>query len=149
MVRTRRISRSQRSRGITMIETLIATVIVTVAMLGAVGIFMSVATLSANTAQASTAETIARRAIEEAKNLGFANLPEGSTTRYFDINGAGGATSTSPTDRFKVVTTVSSDVISGGVVDKTALRTVIVTVISTTDNKTLETTGTYFAWGGP
>jgi Tfp pilus assembly protein PilV len=132
-----------------MIETLVATVIVTVAMLGSVGIFMSTATLTSRTTEASIAATLARRGIEEAKNLGFANIPEGSTVRYYDVNGLGGATSTSTTDRYKVVTSVTSDSITGGVVAQTALRTVIVTVQRKADNSTLETTGTYFAWGGP
>jgi type II secretory pathway pseudopilin PulG len=132
-----------------MIETLVATAIITVAMLGSVGVFMGTATLTARTTEAATAATLARRGIEEAKNLGFANLVEGSTVRYYDVNGGGGAFTTATTDRFKVTTTVTSSSITNGVVDQMALRTAIVTVRRKSDNTLLETTGTYFSWGGP
>jgi len=56
--------RSWRRRGLTMIETLVATLIITVSMLGAVGVFFSATTLTGLTSQASTAASLAREAIE-------------------------------------------------------------------------------------
>lgn len=132
-----------------MVETLVATAIVTVAMMGSVGIFFSVSNLSDKTAEGSVVSSLVRRTIEEAKNKGFANLPEGTTTKYDDMYGAGDHTTKTAADRYMVTMSVTSDVITAGVPDKTALRTVIVTVKRVSDNSTLETTGTYLAWGGP
>lgn len=140
----------RRQRGLTYIETLVATAIVTVTMLGTVGILVNVGTLTSRTSERSTAMSLARRGIEEAKDLGFANLAEGTITRYYDVNGSGGLTTATPsTDQFKVATAVSSDALSGGVPTQTALRTVTVTVSRASDNTVLEKTGTYLAWGGP
>jgi len=140
----------RRQRGLTYLETLVATAIVTVTMLGTVGILLNVGTLTDRTSERSTAMSLARRGIEEAKSLGFANLAEGTITRYYDVNGSGGlTTTTTSTDRFKVATAVTSDALTSGVPTQTALRTVIVTVYRSKDNAVLETTGTYLAWGGP
>jgi len=139
----------RRQRGLTYLETLVAATIVTVTMMGTVGIFFGVGNITNRTSEQSTAISLARRGIEEAKGLGFINLAEGTITRYYDVNGNGGATTTGSTDRFKVSTAVTSDALSGGVPTQTALRTVIVTVYRSGDNSVLETTGTYLAWGGP
>lgn len=132
-----------------MVETLVAATIVTVAMMGSVGIFFSVSNLSDRTAEGSVVSSLVRRTIEEAKNKGFANLPEGTTIKYDDVYGTGDRTTKTAADRYSVTTSVTSDIITGGSPDKTALRTVIVTIKRLSDNTTLETTGTYLAWGGP
>ncbi|WP_227625047.1 hypothetical protein [Fimbriimonas ginsengisoli] len=132
-----------------MIETLVATLIVTVAMLGSVGIFMTVSNLTARVSEDSAAQMLCRRGIEEAKNLGFANLAEGSTTRYYDQNCAGGSTTTSSTDRYRVTTTVSSNLFVDTSVSEKALRTVTVVVSLAPNGAEKGRSVTYLAWGGP
>lgn len=130
-----------------MIETLVATMIVTVAMMGIVGIFWGVSNLTRQTAMASVSQSLARRGIEEAKNKGFANLSNGTTVLYYDQNGTGGVTTKTNSHRYSVSTVVTTTPDASGDADK-ALKTVVVTVRRLADNVTLESTGTYLAWGG-
>lgn len=137
-----------------MIDTLIATLIVTVGMLGAVGIFFSATTMSNNSAQNSTAASLARLSIEQAKSQGFFWCTtiqtgvgcDGTTTAYYDVSG--NSVGSSSASFFTVTTTVSSSSLTNLVPDNSALRTATVTVKRTADLKVLETTATYLTWGG-
>lgn len=130
-----------------MIETLVATTIITTSLFGAMSVFLGVSNLTRVTAQSSVAASLARRGIEEAKNKGFANLTDGTTTQYFDKDGA--TVGASVNTGYAATTVISTDIVTSGVPDKTALRTVVVTVKRSSDNTVLETAGTYLAWGGP
>ncbi|RYG32222.1 type II secretion system protein [bacterium] len=137
--------RRSRRRGITLIETMAAALIVTISMTGTVAVFFAVSTMTNRTSQSSVAVSIARRRIEEVRKLGFrtADLPDGTTTLYYDMNGNGGVTTKTSAHAFSATTVVSTDGTGNA-----ALRTVIVTIRRLSDNAVIETTGTYLAWGG-
>jgi Tfp pilus assembly protein PilV len=140
---------SRLRRGVTLVETLIASLIVTITLFGAVALFGAAYTQNNLTAEDSIAAAIAKREIEEAKNLGFLNLPEGETTSYFDAYGEGGGTTKLATSVYAATLDVDSTALSGSAPTTAALRVVTVTVKRASDNAVLETTGTYLAWGGP
>lgn len=143
----RTIKRRRSERGLAMMDTLAASLIITVAMVGSVGVFFNVLNLTQRTVEASTASNLARRTIEDAKVLGFDDLADGSTTRYYNTNG--GVLSNSTGASFKVTQTVTTDTYdSDGTPADSALRTLLVTVQRQSDSTTLETTATYLAKGG-
>jgi len=130
-----------------MMDVLAATLIITVAMVGSIGVFFNVMTLTSRTVEASTASNLARRTVEDAKILGFDDLPDGTTTKYYSLSGA--ALSSSTGASFKVVMAVTTDVFdSDGTPSDKALRSMLVTVTRQSDSTVLETTGTYLAKGG-
>lgn len=139
-------------RAIALVEVLAAVLITSVTVLGAVGLYAGISHMTQNTNDDSTAESLCRRGVEEAKSPGFANLVDGTTVKYYDENGGGGSTTKSSTSRFSVTTTVSSDLIekngSSVCASADALRTLTVVVRRLTDNSVLEQTATYLARGG-
>jgi type II secretory pathway pseudopilin PulG len=151
--------KNRRRKGITIIDTLVAVLIMTVAMVGSIGIFFAASTMTTNTETNTLAESLARWSIEQAKSQGFDwcststagtenSAPcDGTTTAYYNNLGAALPNSTGAV--FSVTTTVASNPApSGGVVSQSALRTVTVTVNDTATGKTLLTTATYLTWGG-
>jgi len=137
-----------------MIETLVAVMIISISMVGAIGIFFSALTINNWTAQRSVAASLAREAIEQAKSQGFywCTTPQtgvgcdGTVTTYFDKNGS--LLGSSAGARYTVVMTVSSSSLTNGIPDNSALRTVSVSVTRTIDNAALESSQTYLTWGG-
>jgi len=148
-----RITKTSRRRGITLIDTLVATMIVTVAMVGSVGIFMASSNMTNNVVVNTVGASLARRGIEEARSQGFVwcttdngAVPcDGTTTAYYDNHGQVLANSTG--SAYTVTTSVTSSSLTSGVPDSTSLRTVIVTVKNAAGS-TLYTTGSYLTWGG-
>jgi len=147
-----RTTRLRRLRGLTLIETMVATMIITVAMIGSLGIFMSAQNMAGETSDNSVAESLVRGAVEAARSQGFywcttpGSTPcDGSTTAYYD---ASGNSTTAASAKFTVVTTVASSSLTSGVPDNTALRTITVKVTRKSSGAVLETSGSYLAWGG-
>ena len=139
--------RKRSRRGLAMMDVLAATLIITVTMIGTLGIFFRILNLTSRTVEASTASNLARRTVEDAKVQGFDDLPDGTTTKYYNLSGASLSSSTGST--FKVVMVVATDVYDpDGTPSDKALRSILVTVSRQSDSTALETTGTYLAKGG-
>lgn len=140
-------------RGITLIEVLIGSFILVIAMMGTVSMMLALNGLSLQNSQRSAAVSIARRAIEAVHNQGYTKATEGTTTTYYDVYGNGGSASKVSTDRYSVATTVLTNPSFTGAWSASTypdrLRSVKVVVSRISDGKVLETTGTYLALGGP
>ncbi len=147
-----RITKNRR-RGITLIETLAATLIVSVAVFGSISIFYTATNMTGNTARSSIAESLVREAVEQVHNQGFqwctnssSSSPcDGTVTAYFDANGE---PTVAASAKYTVVTTVVSSALTSGVPNNTALRTVTVTASNSTSGAVYDTSGTYLTWGG-
>lgn len=148
-----RLRHATRLRGITLIDTLVATIIMTIAMFGSIGIFYTTTNMAGKTAENSVAESLIRAAVETARGQGFTwcntagtSAPcDGSSTAYYDQNGEPTTVSLA---HFTVVTSVVSSSLTSGVPNSNALRTLTVTVTRTKDSTVLETSGSYLTWGG-
>lgn len=93
---------ARREQGVTLLETLIATTIVTLIILGAGAIFFHSINVQRNAERISFANNLARQQIELTKARGYANITVG-TTAY-----------NTPDGQFRVTTTVTNDLDSLG-----------------------------------
>ena len=132
----------------TLIEVLVASTIVGTCIAAMVSMWSFAFGLTAKADRESVGYSIGRRALEEVKQTGFQDTAEGTTTVYYDSTGGSRATTATASHTFAVTTVVSSDVITSGVVQSTALRTVTITVISRSTNTTAYTCTTYLARAG-
>ncbi|MCW5943382.1 MAG: type II secretion system protein [Fimbriimonadaceae bacterium] len=80
-------TKSRRRRGATIIEGLVAAVVLALSLAGMVSMWSFTVQASSSTDRLGVSYTLARQVMEQAKILGFQNLPEGVTTTYFDANG--------------------------------------------------------------
>ena len=104
-----------RTRGITFIEVLVASLLASIAIMGIVQLWTFSYNMTASTDSEGVAYNLARQALEAARQAGHTYLSEGSTVDYYDkdgnlLNSADGA-------RYNVTTTVDSDIFvtdSGG-----------------------------------
>ncbi len=105
-------------------------------------------TLVQKTGDEGVAYNLARASVEDAREQGFTNLTEGTTTTYYNTVGKS-PTSTPATTGFKVVRSVVSDKISSGGPAPDAIRTVTVLVyLLPTTSATIEQSGTYLVRSG-
>jgi prepilin-type N-terminal cleavage/methylation domain-containing protein len=139
---------SSRQRGFTLIEVLVASVVVGVCLAGIVSMWSFAFTLGAKSTSKTTGYSIGRRALEEVKQTGFQDTTEGTTTVYYDSSGGSKSTALASNHAFTVTTVVSTDVMNGSVPASSALRTVTVTVTQRSTGTTVFTSSTYLARAG-
>jgi Tfp pilus assembly protein PilV len=116
-------------KGITMMEVLVAGVVLITCVVALVQFMYVNFALTGQAEDISSAYSMARTAIETVRQQGFSNAPEGSSTVYYD----GSATFPPSTSQvsssvFSCNTNIVSDIFSGSNPAPTALRTVTVTV---------------------
>lgn len=137
--------------GATMLEALVAAIIIGVAIMGLMSLWSFSAALSAKVDRDSIGYNLARRGLEKARAAGFALMPEGNTVYYYDLNG-NSESAVNSNHRYRVTITVTSDRTASqqGVpeVSSDALRTVVVTVVDLSSSATVETAGTTLVRGG-
>jgi len=131
-------------RGLTLIELLVALLLLAVAISGLAGLWSFGFNTTRRSQDTGVAYNIARREIEKARNLGFMILPETTTTITYD--GLGNPTTVSP--HFTVPTAMHTIPDAQGHINTTCLRQFTVRVISGHDSATLFETTTYFTRGG-
>lgn len=135
----------------TLIEALVAAVIISVALMGLMGLWSFSTALTVKVDRDSIAYNLARRGLEKARAAGFGLLPEGTSNFYYDHNGENEAL-VNANHRYRLTITVVSDRMASqqGVpqVSSDALRSVVVTVIDLSTNLTIETAGTTLVRGG-
>lgn len=145
--------RRRRRRGVTIVEVLVALVILAVSLASMATMWYVSYHMSAGTDTQGIAYAVGRHALEEVKQTGFRYAPEGTTTLYYDISGANESTVGTSACVYRVTTTITSDrfdTSSTGiqVPADDALRTVVVTVTYLPTNQTAYQTGTLLVRSG-
>ena len=144
-------TRSRSKSGFSFVETLVATLILMVGIVGLMTAVASVFQMTRSVDRTGMATEILRKSIETTRSLGFNNATEGATTAYYDVNGV--LLFTRNGAAYEVVTTVTSDefqISQGGatVPGDYALRRVVVAVSKYGENTPITTSGTYLVRGG-
>jgi prepilin-type N-terminal cleavage/methylation domain-containing protein len=140
--------RRSHGKGFTLIEVLAASVIVGTCLAAVVSMWAVAFTLSTNADHKSVGYNLGRRALEEAKQTGFQDTAEGTTTNYYDATGGSRSATRTSAHSYSVAVTVSTDSISGGVPAPAALRTVSITVRFLRPDTTVYQCSTYLARAG-
>lgn len=148
-----------RTRGITFIEVLVASLLASIAIMGIVQLWTFSYNMTASTDSEGVGYNLARQALEAARQAGHTYLSEGSTIQYYDkdgnlLNNETGA-------KYKVTTTVESDIFvtdSNGnpILDdgghkqaaENSLRTVTASVVDLTSGQVVQTSGCELARRG-
>ena len=123
-------SHNRKHRGITMVEALVAGLVLATCVVGLVQFMYVNYQLTAKAEDISAGYSIGRSAVETVRELGFTNAAEGGTTTYFDQYATFPPKSTTKVGSsiYSCVTTVTSDTFNGANPATTALRTVTITV---------------------
>ncbi len=139
--------------GVTFIESLVAVIIIGVALFGMVNLFGFSMTMTQKTTNAGLAYAVARDTVEQIRAQGFYHAgpsgQDGTSTVYYSSTGVG-PSNTQGSNEFKVVTVITSDKtlsVAPFFADD-AIRTVTVTVTDLTKNAVVYTTGTMLARAG-
>lgn len=115
-------------RGFTLIEALVASLIVSVSLMALVTLWRFGFDLTAKTDNLGVAYNIARHEMERVKLQGFDNAQDGATTTYYTAQGAAVMTAGAGTTyRFQATTTVTT---YGAYSSYDATRSVTITVVS-------------------
>jgi prepilin-type N-terminal cleavage/methylation domain-containing protein len=144
----RRRGRRERSGGFTLIEVLVASVIVGTCIAAVVTMWAVAFKLSSSADRTSVAYSIGRRALEEVKETGFQDSTEGTSTLYYDPQGANRSATRTSVHCYAVVTSVATDVMNGSAPAAAALRTITVTVRFLNPDSTVYQCSTYLARAG-
>src|SRR5688572_27251498 len=117
-------------RGMTLIESLVASIIIAVCIMGVVSLWGFTMNMTSNTDERAVGYNLVRRALEKAKSQGFVSAPEGTAVLYYDAAG-GGESGTRGSLKFSVTTVVTSSLFEtqNGVTRPAdnAIRTVVAT----------------------
>ena len=138
-------------RGAGYIEVMVSSMILALSLLAALSLYGFSMNLIDKTGDEGVAYNIARKSLENARQLGFsgANLPDGTTTRYYDSLGNNEAGSDFSTSRFRSVRTVLSDKVnSAGLPAPNAIRSVVIEVYYSKGGSLVERTGTLLVRSG-
>lgn len=144
----RRVSSRSRRRAFTLIEVLIASVVVGVCIAAIVSMWSFAFGLSATADRQSIGYSLGRRAMEEVKQTGFQDSTEGTTTIYYDKTGGSRSATQASNHMFSVTTVVATDVMNGSSPAPTALRTVTITVNFISTGASVYSCTTYLARAG-
>ena len=140
--------RRRTKRGFTLIEVLVAALIVSVCLAATVSMWYFSFRISANTDAQGAAYSLGRRAMEEVKETGFQDTTEGTATVYYDKQGGSKSAARTSAHVYSVTTVVASSKLSGSAPASDALRTVTITVTSLATNQTVYQTSTYLVRAG-
>ena len=142
------------NKGTTLIEILVAVLILSVSIMAMVGVWQTNMKLTEKHADASMSYILGRRVMEQIKLMGFRVVPEGQTVLFYDANG--GQVSNTQTDEHKFMVTIDvlSDKVSvNGTTGEVrpaaeAIRDVKVTVVRIPGNLEERVTGTQLVRSG-
>ena len=121
----------RRRRGFSMIEVLVAALIVSVSLAAMISTWYVSMNMTTATSDQGIAYNLARQTIEQIKGTGFSNTaeaPAGTPVIHYYDGSEVNKDSTPSAARYKVSTTVVSSALVSGSPDPFALRTVTVTV---------------------
>jgi len=149
MRRTPRATRARCRRGFSLMEVLVAGLIIATSVVGMMQFAFMDYGMTGQSTNMSAATSIGRSAIEAVRMAGFANAPEGTQTVYYDMNGDyPPATTSSSSSIYAAQTIITSDILNGSTPAPGALRTVQVKVSLISTGQVVYTTYTYLASGG-
>ena len=145
--------RVSKRRGISYVEALAATLILSISFAAMISVLGNVYNLTSSVDRTGLTTAIARRALENARSLGFTNVAEGSTTEFYNAHGISVGSIVTADTAYQAVTSTTSDefqVAQGGgsVPGDFALRRVVVVVYNSTTKASLATAGTFLTRGG-
>jgi len=121
--------RNRRQSGITMVEVLVAGIVLVTSVVALIQFMYVNFALTAKANYISTGYTMARTAVEYVREQGFTNAAEGTTTVYYDANATyPPSTSQVSSSVYSCSTLIASDQLNGSTPAPTALRKVTVTV---------------------
>jgi Tfp pilus assembly protein PilV len=145
-------NRRRLQKGISFIDALIGMLIAVVAIVGMLNLSSALMNMTMRHQKMTVAYNVARTAVEEVRNQGFPNYPEGQQTFYYDGFGQGGGKAPSANTMFKVVLDVETDVFQSGMSGNrpapTANRIVTVNVADHPSNQQLLLWATLLVRGG-
>ncbi len=133
------------NRGFTLIEFLVALLLMAVAIMGMVTLFGFGFSVTGHSQDIGAGYNIARREVEKARNISFLLLPEGTETILYD--GFGNIT-TAPSPHYTVTKTVQTIPDANGQLNTGCLRQLTVTVVANDRSEATFQTVTYFTRGG-
>jgi prepilin-type N-terminal cleavage/methylation domain-containing protein len=134
-----------RARGFTLVELLMALLLLALALSGLVMLWSFGFNTTAHSRDIGVAYSVARQEIESARGLGYMLLPEGSWTVSYD--GEGHPT-TEANPRFTAVCTGATIPLPTGEIDSRCLRALTVQVLARGRPEPVFETTTYFTRGG-
>ncbi len=145
---------TRQQRGVTLIEALVSSLILSVCLLAMLSLFTFSFNLTLRHNRTSQAYNLARHTIERVRQASFKFAPEGTQVRYYDANGGNESSTNFTGAMFRVTQNITSSEYerdSGGNIVGWAdgcLRTVVVTVVLLPSNEEFAKTGTYLARSG-
>ncbi len=131
-------ARTGGTRGFTIIEALIASLIMASSVMAMISLWNFTFNLTVKADNVGAAYTVGRHAMERVKLAGFDYATEGVTTLYYDQQGGSESANKGAQHRLRMVTNIVSD---PGYPSYSAVRTVIITVTVLNTGQTLYTTG--------
>lgn len=132
-------------RGLTLIELLVALLLLAVALAGLMGLWTFGFNVTRHSQDIGVAYNIARQEVERARAIGFMLLPNGTQTRGYD--GLGNPT-TAASPHFTATTTVTTLPDQNGQQTTRSLRELTVTVVARDQGEVLFQSTTYLTRGG-
>jgi Tfp pilus assembly protein PilV len=142
-------------RGAAFIEVLASVAIIALSLLAALSLYGFSLGMTEKTADEAISYNLARKSLENARQLGFSylNLPEGTTNLYYDSMGNNPSAAQTSVHKFKLTRAVSSDkytTLADGTVrpSDTAVRTVIIEVRRIKDTQLLHQVATHLVRSG-
>jgi len=147
-----------KRRGLSLIELLVAVVILGLALAGLMGLWTFSFGATGHSQTIGVAYNVARREIERQRTVGYLLAPDGTVANGYKLQvvNVGGlqqrtwvvTTPDDPRARFVATATLTTLPDAGGSINATCLRRLHVQVLSTERNEMAFVTTTYFARGG-
>jgi len=152
MAQVTKLTRKARRRGVTYVDTLIASMIAVVGIVGTLNLVTFLANMTQRNQVSSVAYNVARVAVETVRSGGFPNYPDGTTYTYYDNNANLVGSIPNRVTKYKVITTASTNkyMVKNGVnfPSYNATRTVTVQVNNYPADTQLVKWGTLLIRGG-
>ena len=126
------------TRGFTLIESLVASLIMASSVMAMISLWYFTFGLTVKSDNVGAGYTVGRRAMERVKLSGFEYAPEGATTLFYDLQGGSESAAQSTKHRMRAVTTITSD---AGYPSYDAARKVVITVTLLSTGQTVYQTG--------
>lgn len=127
-----------RPRGFTLIESLVASLIMACSVIAMISLWRFTFSLTVKSDDVGAGYLIGRRAMERVKLAGFDFAPEGANTLYYDRQGGSESAAKSTQHQLRAVTSITSD---AGYPSYNAARQVIITVTLLSTGETVYQTG--------
>jgi Tfp pilus assembly protein PilV len=144
----------RRRRGATLVESLVASLLATVVLMGLVRLWGFGYKMTMSTNDKAIAYNLARQTTERVRGTGFNITLDGTDIRYYDAAGLGESYTQTSAHRFRVTLVVTTDRLmtnsqTGATQPApTALRTAKITVTLIPTNEVLQQTTTHLARAG-